>query len=254
MCQTGAFAQFQYNSRDLMLVVRTDAASGSDLEVNLGQISNILSVPAGGTINFSSAFSALQFNTATTAGSPANLSFAVIGGDPVGDGNTSFTDRTLFLTSPRLSFNIQTDPWTRSSPSTQGAALSTILGVGNNLKTWSAGTPNDPVNNTTTAVIISSGDANSYTSIAGSNGDLGGNFGQGNIDNTAASGGNGILRSDFYQITPGSGNGTYLGSFDLNTANGTLSFTAVPEPTTNAILGLGCVAFAFRYIRRFKNQ
>ena len=61
-----------------------------------------------------------------------------------------------------------------------------------------------------------------------------GNFNafQGNIENTLSSTfvtGGSNARSELYQMAPGSGNGTFLGYFEL-TPGGSLSFVAVPEP------------------------
>ena len=90
---------------------------------------------------------------------------------------------------------------------------------------------------------------NSYTIGVGT-----GNFGtfQGSVENTtpggfAASGG--VLRSDLYSLTPGTGAGTYLGFFELH-GNGSMSFTAVPEPSTCTLLGFGLLVA----VRRFRRQ
>jgi hypothetical protein len=51
---------------------------------------------------------------------------------------------------------------------------------------------------------------------------------------------------DFYSLPAGSGNGTYLGNFEL-TSGGKLYFTAVPEPTSFSLIGgFGLLALSIR--------
>jgi hypothetical protein len=93
----------------------------------------------------------------------------------------------------------------------------------------------------------------SYSLNIGANGDFAGTF-QGNIENTTPAGflTNGApVRSDFYQLKPGSGSGTYLGYFQLGN-NGSMTFTTVPEPATWAMLACGAALFAA--IRRIRRQ
>src|SRR5207253_1799334 len=107
-------------------------------------------------------FNTMQYSLANSGASLNNLFFAVIGGDAIGDGDTTYTDRTLFLTRARTDLLTQTDPWLRRSASTQGNILGQVFGIGNNLKTWSAGNPADPVSNTDSVVLIANNDPNSY--------------------------------------------------------------------------------------------
>lgn len=247
-----AEAQFQYFSRDLLLTLRTDAVSGSDLEVNLGSISNYLnyaSANPGGTLNLTN-FNNAQFLAARDSGSATNLFWAVSGAANSTDANAP--SLTLWVTRPRSDVNTVAAAWTRKTPSSQSASAGSILGVGNNLKTWSAGTSLDPVSNTSQAVVIANNDPNSYTGIAGTGGDLGGSF-QGVIENGFTKNFSGFVVSDLFAIRPSSsgGAGTLVGSFRFN-SDGTTAFIApVPEPSTFLLGGLGAIAFA---VRRFRSR
>jgi hypothetical protein len=90
---TGAQAQFAYNVDDLLLVFRK--AGQPDLEVNLGPVSTYAN--ATSPLNISQ-YTSAQFTTAM--GNASGVSWAVMGGDPVGSAN-GVLDRTLWLTSPR---------------------------------------------------------------------------------------------------------------------------------------------------------
>jgi hypothetical protein len=246
-----AHASFQYSSRDLMFVLRNDSSSGSDMEVNIGSVNAYASQLPGTTVPITT-FSTVQYSLANSAANINNLYFSVIGGDAIGDGDATFTDRTLWLTRPRADVLTQTDPWQRRSSSTQGNILSAVLGVGNNLKGWSAGTAADPISNSDGVVLIPNGDPNSYTILAGTEGSLNGSFGQGTIENGFLPNSSGVLSSDLYQISPGSGDSVYLGTFNLDTTSGSLSFTAVPEPSTWGILAISALMMSIFQFSRTK--
>lgn len=248
-----AHAQFQYASRDLLLTLRTDASSGSDMEVNIGSISSYLNYAAanpGSTLSLTN-YNNAQFLASRNSGGATNLFWAVSGAANSTDG--SAPSLTLWVTRPRSDVNTVADAWTRKTSSSQSATASSILGIGNNLKTWSAGTALDPVSNTSGVVVIANTDPNSYTGIAGTGGDLGGSF-QGVIENSFSTNFSGSVVSDLFEVRPSSsgGAGTLVGTFRFN-SDGTAAFIApVPEPGTLILGGLGALVFAIRHFRSRK--
>jgi len=229
---------FAYNPQDLILGFRQTGGS-SDLEVNIGQASlyynatpgSILTIGQYDNSQLSSAFSSLD-----------NLSFSISGavrasGDPVNP------IQTLWLTEPRLDLNTQTTPWLRQSQFSQGTVGGQIAGIGSGGVSYAGSIPAGP-NNTPTALVIPDGDPNAYHQFIGDSGDFNGTF-QGNVENATGTGfgaGGQPLRSDLYQLRPGTGAGTYLGYFELSPA-GTMTFTAVPEPRAWSMVGLGGLLF-----------
>jgi PEP-CTERM motif len=247
-----AHAQFTYSNRDMLAVFRQTGSP--DLVVNLGQASlyyNLAANAPGSTITINS-YTPAQFSAAFSSGA-VGVNWAVIGGVPVGNGDATRAARTVWITAPRLDLDTQTTPYQRDTGSTQGSWLATIRGVAGAGSTsgaaaWGAGTPADPISNTPTVAIIPSNDPSSYTQIAGTAGNLNGTFGQGSIENGSTTPFS-DLRSDLYEVRPGTGDSIYLGYFDLNSA-GILTFTAVPEPSTYALMGFGILSLWFFRQRR----
>jgi hypothetical protein len=103
--------------------------------------------------------------------------------------------------------------------------------------------------NTEVGVVIPTGNSLSYGVVIGS-GNFGGSF-QGNAEQTTpanfASASDGV-RSDFYELRPGSGPGTYLGYFELR-PDGELSLVpagsipSVPRPTITGFARSGGTNF-----------
>jgi hypothetical protein len=98
---------------------------------------------------------------------------------------------------------------------------------------------------TSHGVFIPAGDANSWTSLAGLNGNnVGGVFGDGSIDPIEAPIGSAL---DIYLTPLGNGAGTYDTTLTLD---GTGQISAVPEPSTYALFGLGALLLAIIRRRR----
>lgn len=212
-----------YNTKDLMLCFRK--ASGSfDLEVNLGPASTYYGATPGATFTVTN-FTAGQL-TSAFGSAYANVSWSVCGAANLA-GDPNAPKNTLWLTSGRginsADINTQTTPWNTGSLSSQGNTVAPVLTVGNNAATYSSSV-SAGANNTVTAVVVPDGNAQSYHSFIGDNGDFG-TF-QGNIENTTPTpfSGNSVSRSDLYQLNP-NGVPKYLGYFELS-ANGTMTFTA----------------------------
>ena len=239
-------AQFTDTSRDLILTFRKiqpgDVGS-VDLEIDIGQASIYYNATPGSTIpitayNTNQLAAALPEQYTGFPGTMNNLGWSVIGDvSPFGDsGNPAIPTRTLWLTAPCPDANTPATPWQRESIYQQGPSALKIETIRNNALTWGPANPSDSVTNTPTVAAISTGNQYCDNPTLGSVG----NFGtfQGDVENTT-SGSFGYLtapaRSDFYQLEPGSGPGTYLGYFELTTS-GTLTFYAAavvsyPAPT-----------------------
>jgi hypothetical protein len=235
-----AYTQFAYTSQDVMAVFRQTGSP--DLEVNLGQVSffyNLATTAPGSTVSINN-YTPLQFSTAFS--SAVGVNWAVMSAVPLGGGTTEHPSRTVWLTSPRVTLGTQTSPYQGDSGSTQGSWVSVIRGIAGAGGTagavpWGSGTPPSALTNSSTVAVIPSSDSSSYTQIGGTFGDLNGTFGQGSSENSSATPFS-TQRSDFYEIHPNGGNATYLGYFDFD-SNGALSFTAVPEPGSLSLFGLG---------------
>jgi hypothetical protein len=229
---------FIFNPQDLVLAFR-QSGGASDLVVDIGQASAYYGASGGSSFTIGQ-YNASQLSSAFS--SLDNLSFSVSGavrtsGDPVNP------LQTLWVTDPRVDINTQSSPWQRQSQFSQGTVGGQIVGIGNGAVTYGGTQPAGP-NNTASAVVIPDSDPNSYHSFMGDSGDFNGTF-QGNAENTTGlnfTTSGSPLVSDLYQLRPGSGDSTLLGQFQFNT-DGTMTFTAVPEPSIWALLPLGALMF-----------
>ena len=241
-----AQATMAYSNGDMLLGFRK-AGQSSNLEVDLGSITQITSIlGTGQTLSFSSKFNSADITAGVgTAGSGSlnsaiwSVSAAINAANQV----PSTAKNTLWLSSARglnsADINTQTTPWTTQGITSQGNTVTPVLTVGSG---FAAATGNA---GSTTAAVIANG-ANSYTDLinVNANGDFG-TF-QGNIENTLGASfttGGSVARSDYYSLTP-NGASTFLGYFELSQAGG-LSFVAVPESGTFAAsIGAGLMALA----------
>ena len=234
-------AGFRYEPKNLLLGIRQDGGT-SELVVNLGPITNYLGSPTA-TITITN-LSTNQLNAAF-----ANLNnlkcsvFACVGSDePI------FPLNTLWVSRPRANRETQSTPWSRSLELLQGNSCSKMESIGRNAAIYGSQQPAGP-DNTEVGVVIPTGDSLSYGVIIGS-GNFGGSF-PGNIEQTTpadfATAGN-VVRSDFYEVRPGSGPATYLGYFEFR-PDGKLSLVpagstpSVPRPTITGFARSGGTNF-----------
>lgn len=246
---------FAFANNDLLLAFRRDGSP--NLEVNIGSISAYRGAAPNSSFTLTG-YTATQLTTAFT--SLNSLSWAVLGASRVGATPTDVPANTLWVTRPRTIPTDETVPFNSRSSSSQSSVSSKIFGIAGinaiaGAKPWSAGTALDAIHNNATSVMIPEADPSSYTALAGKLGNLGGtfgsNYGGGGVENTTPSAFTaGYSASDLYEIQPGSGQATELGTFRFY-ADGSATFTAVPEPGTYAAMFAGgLVVFAFLRKRR----
>jgi hypothetical protein len=201
-----------------------------DLVVDVGPASTFINATNNQVITLNSTyFTTAQLNSAFSSSWAANGVYwtAFSWYD-----STVSPNWTLFMSNPRTILNVQAPAWADQSAAVQKntalEAESVPLGASFNT--------NFNVLNTSTAVIEqnnSSGNPNYpqgqsyYDSI---NGEAGGNWDnnfEGNPENNTP-GGFTTAISDFYQLTPGGGNSTWLGYFELS-ASGAMVYVAYPS-------------------------
>lgn len=251
-------AQFVDNSRDLILTFRKTGEDGSgdvapiDFEVDIGQASIYYNATPGSIIPIT-AYSAGQLSTVFD--NIDDLTWSVSGCvAPTGDnGDPSKPPRTLWLTDP---WNGTSAPpaWARQSTYTQGPVSGHIGSIMSQANSYAAGIAHDSVTNTPTAVTIPTSSGFEAGGYLGPYGNFAGSF-EGDVENTTS----GIFiyyapapsESDFYELQPGSGTGTYLGNFQL-AEDGSMTFNAAstvvtyPAPTLSVTKSSGNVNVSFQ--------
>jgi hypothetical protein len=239
---------FTYTPRDLILSLRQTSGTGSatDVAINLGPASQYYGgLGSGSPVDLTSYYNPADLQS-TYGVSLANVSWSIAGGVATGDGgDPSVPVSTLWVTRGRLDPDVQSVPWQDKSAFSQGGTAARIIGIANGAV--SVGTALS-----STYATVPDADTQSYHSYVGASlGNYGGTF-QGNVENSTGATG-GLTRSDLYEMRPAAGNpnATYLGYFELG-PSGALTFTAVPEPGTWAMVGLaGLMPFG---VQRFRRQ
>jgi len=237
---------FVYSAQSLILSFRQTDGSAQDpnLTINLGPIEayrdSSLAIPLN-----SLGVSLLD----DKFGNLNNLAFSASASETAN--GQDYPRSTVWNTKARTDVDQQSSPWQRFNTlnSSQGGTAAKISSIGSNAA--SQGAPQNP----DTAATTPDGSAFSYHFFVGT-GNFGGSF-QGSVENTTGgnfSGSQSVVRSDFYEMTPGSGDGAYYGYFELQ-GNGNMFFVpagaVVPEPSTYAaIAATGLVGWALVRNRR----
>jgi hypothetical protein len=243
LLQSAQAGSFTDTSRDLILVFRQLSADGTDdgaveFEVDIGQASIYYGVTPGGSVPVTAYSPSAQLN-AFFGSDLGGLAWSVAGCVPNGgdSGSSTKPPATLWVTDPRTA-DPTTSPgaWVRKSFNGQALPDGKIEAILNNAAAWGESVAADSATNTTTAVAIPSGIGDNADGSLGPNGNYLGDFfgngeGRNDVENTTPStfSTDGLpSRSDFYELQPGSGAGTYLGYFEL-TPSGTMTFYALPK-------------------------
>ncbi len=250
-------------SGDLILGFRATGGQGSasNLEVDLGSLTNFINLTPGTVIDLSSRISLSDLQTTYSTGGTGNswasrsdllFSIAATSGTT---GLGGLANNTLFASSVNNGGTVI--GYTRLTSGTQGTP-------GGNISFEVAALGGAPNAGTAFSSVKNAGDGGSYTdSITGSgsalvayNASSSSNFGSPggapfeNTTNFATNPGTQYQTSDLYQLNPVARNaapGADLGTFALGN-DGSLTFTSVPEPSTYGLMGLG--AFGLWFVRR----
>jgi hypothetical protein len=228
--QAVAQVTVHYNDGDLFLGFRATDRS-QDYLVDVGQPNQFVTAPPGGTITITNAspidlstvfgtdwYTRIDPNTATNA-----VQWAFVGGRVLANGGD--VANTLYSSNP------SDIPWLRRSNSSQSGTTSLTDAMGTTYD-GNLSTANSP-----TAIIQAIGSSNSYASFQPGGVNSGGiSFQTWNPKNE----GGPVLTLTLDRIVPSStgGQSQDLGTLQLLT-NGNVVFTAVPEPSSLASMGLG---------------
>jgi len=211
----------QVANGDLLLGVNNASGTGNDLLIDLGPFS---SLTTGGSLNISADLA--------TAGLSANLYYGVFA---VTDGNI------VYATTPQLG-QIYSNLNAANAGNAQGNYLQPLGVGGANVGTLGYDLANN-FQKTTSGGYILSADFNSWTT-QNPNVIIGPGFGytQYNIESPVGS-------NAYLDRTLTTGTGTQVGTFNLS-SGGVLTYNAVPEPSTYALMGLGMLLLVIAYRRK----
>ncbi len=223
-------AQAAYSANDLILGFNMGGGTGpSDYIIDLGNASSSVGVGGGTFVNLSSYFNPGTFNSLYGSLS-GGVSMSVVGG------NGATAGRDLYLSVLRTSnFGTPTVAGSAApanlSSSPMGGGANDIANMVNALglsaggsTTIAQGDPSSFYNNilsTTPPSLLADTGRNPSGSVASGN----------------------VIVEDIYRGTPG-GSFTYVGYIGLDTGNGSLGFTPVPEPSPIVLIGMALLGFA----------
>lgn len=238
-----AGAALVYNPGDIFLGFRGTGNSESYL-VNVGNVAQFANLSPGTSITVNTGGNiALDLTTAFGANwnARSDVFWSLTG--TTFNGSPDLT-ATLYATRARTNANTQSVPWRGRSNSGQTESVSLLQALAGKYVTEGVATANS-----TKATFQDATSDNSYAFFTLQNSDfaIGGSV-EGSFGNSTAGS---VL--DFYRIDPVDDQAAvYLGRFTINDT-GAITFTAVPEPSTVALLGLS-VAGLFLFLRRRTNR
>jgi hypothetical protein len=258
--QSAKAASPSYTAGDLLLGFYATGGTGAD-QTYVFDLGNSATVYREATTNFTLATS-LGTDLSSVFGSnwfsrsdlywgvvgvrSSSSSGSVVNGDPV---------RTNYVSLAETTFGIQTTAPTISLSTSRANVATDIVAIQTGVGGFSTSTATANSNNL--GAIIATSNSNSFDELSSklsTDGglDIFGNFGNG------ASG----AALDLYRIlntntgaspTGTVGVGSYEGTFTIDNS-GNVSFAAVPEPSTWAMMGVGAAFLGMQVVRRSKKQ
>jgi hypothetical protein len=259
---TAVHAQNVPTAGDLVIGLEGGGQTASDVEIDAGNLSNLISITDAAAGNRTELDSNMSASLISVFGSNWATSGALIGAaSTLPDGSVDWVTQADGVSTGvvnldgthKLNGSLDTSSYKDSKTSvidtTRFNKINSLYGeaghglnAGGSVQPSTAGTP----------VSITAGDSDSWTSYAtGAGNDFGATLDK-NTGLSLTSGQFDVI--DLFQYgTADTANGIYEGSIELG-SDGSLWFTtAIPEPSTYAaILGAACLAFAA--IRRRKQQ
>ena len=243
------------NTGDLILgfFATSGTGAGQDLEVDLGNAEKYITATPGEVFNLSgTAGLALADITATYGSgwaSNSTLEWGVIAGNTVTPIAGATTD-SIWASDPESPAGTVSTPWTAGTRSNQanGSSEALTAEIGLNGATSTA--------NSSEAAVISQSVGDSYeatdNATSGESFDyFSGNFAIDQPVTNATSSHNSLAQLDALYTSTGEHTAQVLGTFDLNTTTGTFTFTAVPEPSSIGLTGVGFLSLiGFVALRR----
>lgn len=242
---TSSAKAFNYANGDLLLGFHSTGAEANDFVIDLGPATQFDGKSAGYTLSLGNISTDLQTLLGAGWASNSLLYWGAIGGNS--------SSNILWSSKAESTLGTITSAWKNKSSLTQSGVTSSVDSVGTNLLGYGT------VGSFTNSAFEAKGSANSWASWqpgygatdgANSNGISFGYFNPTNEANSAS--GISTTALDLFRMNPGSGNGTYEGTFTVS-SNGDLSFAVVPEPSTYAALGVGAVMIAAAVRRQRKS-
>jgi hypothetical protein len=234
LCEAAASADtFTYNPGDLLAAFRK-AGSSYDLIVDLGSASTYQNAYGSASFNITGVNSTLL---TSVFGGTDGIYWSVFGYVNT-SGSSLGAQNTIWVTDPRSDILAQNDPNRSRTFNSQNLVISKMGAIVDGA--ISGTVLSDQIVKVSSSLNIG-GDPVSYTIGVGSLSDFRGTWAPGveNLTPTGFASSSTPEVSDLFQQTPGSGNiGYYMGDFQLSN-DGTLSFNAVPEPSTWAMFGAG---------------
>ncbi len=230
----------------------------TNLEVDLGNASQFYGV--GGTLTLAGLNSDLSSTYGATWNTRTDLFWGVAGttGSATGTtiGGNAIAAKTLWAGSAQLTLGSGSTPWNKAGAFAQQAPANTIATLYAN----ASGSLNGAAALTDNAhgALINNTLAGSWTKQEGTSAAAFNYFNpKGSFDNSTNIAGGSFAATDLYELQPGSGPGSYLGTFALSsggnlTYGGSLGAATIPEPSTYAAI-FGAMTLGFVAWRR-RNQ
>jgi len=237
-------ATTSYSSDDLFIGF-TKAGSSQDYLVDIGQASNYSASTLGGNVTITLSVGDTNSDLVAAFGGTSGVSWGVVGTTHL---DTVGTDSAHTIYASKAGNAWDSTPWNTASSTILGSSDIRILGAANayNGKT---STINSSVGLIQTNVGTASNAAFASYQPGGANA-IGGaaNMSFAYFNPTILNNVSGTLA--LYQLKPGSGASTAVGTFAFNSSTGAITYTSVPEPTSAALGLIGTVLMVLRRRRR----